>query len=146
MSYARVDMSQGQVYQNVCRMIASSPKHNGYSLFAAEYLLNSILTMPECEEPEKTRVNWLDMLKKEFPADYWNVTSKVRKSDNPKALRDSARSKCYYLRKQKKRSISPSRDNVSKSVTSPSAWPLSLPWFHGDIGSTSHGRSKYTMP
>jgi hypothetical protein len=84
-------------------MIASSPRHNGYSIFAAEYLLRSIMTMPEGEAPGKTRVNWIEMLKKEFPADYWSVTSKVRKTDNPKALRDSARSKCYYLRSQEKK-------------------------------------------
>ena len=104
MSYARVDMSQGQVYRNVCRMIASSPKHNGYSIFAAEYLLKSILTMPEGGEMGSPRVqNYLELLKKEFPADYWNVTSKVRKTDNPKAVTDSARTTCYYLRKQEKK-------------------------------------------
>ena len=100
MSYARVDMSQGQVYRNVCRMIASSPKHNGYSLFAAEYLLKSLLAMPEGEELGRARVNWLEALKREFPADYWNVTSKVRKTDSPKAVTDSARTTYRYLKEQ----------------------------------------------
>lgn len=102
MSYARVDMSQGRAYRNVCRMIASSPRHNGYSIFAAEYLLRSIMTMPEIEKANSTpKANsYLELLKEAHPADYWNVTTKVRKTDNPKAVRDSARSTCYYLRGQ----------------------------------------------
>ena len=82
MSYARIDLSQSQVFKNACNSIRTSPKYKGFSIVAAEYLLAALRSRPNVSAKINTRgqISWVSEVQKKYPADYWLLMTKKRRS------------------------------------------------------------------
>lgn len=71
MSYAR-QAAMSDAFENICRAIRMSERYKGYSIYAGEILFMAVQCCPEVKIPPK-RKNSIDLLRENFPADYWRV-------------------------------------------------------------------------
>lgn len=99
MSYARREGTASVYYNNICNSIKVSPKINGYSICAVEYLLRTLLSFdpPKNISKQKKHIDYVQFLQINDPVDYWNLTTK--KSRPRKALQDAARNVFNNLKK-----------------------------------------------